>query len=60
MQAVYGLDPKDGSIAAVGSLTHLTNRERQTATVLRETLAHYFATTYGKGDRERTKKALSA
>ena len=59
LQASYGLDPKAGSVAAVDSLTHLDNRQRQTANVLRDTLAHYLATTHGKGEKERTKQALS-
>ena len=59
LQATYGLDPKAGAVAAVDSLTHLDNRQRQTANVLRETLAHYLATTHGKGEKDRTKQALS-
>lgn len=59
LQATYGLDPKAGSVAAVSSLTHLDNRQRQTANVLRDTLAHYLATTHGKGEKDRTKQALS-
>lgn len=59
LQATYGLDPKAGSIAAVDSLTQLDNRQRQTANVLRDTLAHYLATTHGKGEKDRTKQALS-
>jgi hypothetical protein len=59
LQATYGLDPKAGSVAAVDSLTHLDNRQRQTANVLRDTLAHYLATTHGKGEKDRTKQALT-
>ncbi|MBE7635962.1 BREX-1 system adenine-specific DNA-methyltransferase PglX [Sneathiella sp. P13V-1] len=59
LQATYGLDPKAGSVADVDSLTHLDNRQRQTANVLRDTLAHYLATTHGKGEKDRTKQALS-
>lgn len=59
LQATYGLDPKAGSVAAVDSLTQLDNRQRQTANVLRDTLAHYLATTHGKGEKDRTKQALS-
>lgn len=58
LQATYGLDPKQGTVAEVSSLTHLDNRQRQTAHLLRETLAHYLATTPGKGDADRTKQAL--
>ena len=32
LQATYGLDPKAGTVAAVDSLTHLDDRQRQTAT----------------------------
>ena len=59
LQATYGLDPKAGSVADVDSLTHLDNRQRQTANILRDTLAHYLATTHGKGEKERTKQVLS-
>ena len=59
LQATYGLDPKAGSVADVATLTHLDNRQRQTAHILRDTLAHYLATTHGKGEADRTKQALS-
>ena len=59
LQATYGLDPKAGSVASVNSLTHLNNRQRQTANILRDTLAHYLATTHGKGEKDQTKQALS-
>ena len=59
LQATYGLDPKAGSVASVDSLTHLDNRQRQTANILRDTLAHYLATTHGKGEKDRNKQALS-
>lgn len=58
LQATYGLDPKQGTVAAIDSLTHLDNRQRQTAHLLRETLAHYLATTPGKGEKDRTKQVL--
>ena len=59
LQAIYGLDPKAGAVADVNSLTHLDNRQRQTAHILRDTLAHYLATTHGKGEADRSKQALS-
>ena len=59
LQATYGLDPKAGSVADVDTLTHLDNRQRQTAHILRDTLAHYLASTHGKGEADRTKQALS-
>ena len=58
LQATYGLDPKQGTVAAIDSLTHLDNRQRQTAHLLRETLAHYLTNTPGKGERDRTKQVL--
>ncbi|MAE92615.1 MAG: SAM-dependent methyltransferase [Pelagibaca sp.] len=58
LQATYGLDPKQGTVAAIDSLTHLDNRQRQTAHLLRETLVHYLATTPGKGEKDRTKQVL--
>lgn len=58
LQATYGLDSKQGTVAAIDSLTHLDNRQRQTAHLLRETLAHYLATTPGKGEKDRTKQVL--
>lgn len=58
LQATYGLDPKQGTVATIDSLTHLDNRQRQTAHLLRETLAHYMATTPGKGEKDRTKQVL--
>lgn len=58
LQATYGLDPKTGTVAEVSSLTHLDNRQRQTAQILRETLAHYVANTPGKGEKDRTKQSL--
>lgn len=59
LQATYGLDPHSGSVAAVDSLTHLDNRQHQTAHILRDTLEHYLATTPGKSETDRTKQALS-
>jgi len=58
LQATYGLDPKSGSVAEIESLTHLDNRQRQTAHLLRETLMHYLSTTPGKGEKDRTKQVL--
>lgn len=59
LQATYGLDPKNGTVADISALTHLDNRQRQTAHVLREILAHYLATTPGKGENDRTKQVLT-
>lgn len=43
LQQTYGIDPNTGAIAEVERLTHLNDRERHTAQLLRETLAHYLA-----------------
>ena len=59
LQATYGLDPNAGTVAALDSLTHLDNLQRQTARILRDTLEHYLTTTPGKGEADRTKQALT-
>lgn len=41
LQQTYGLDPKTGEVTSIGRLTHLDDRQRHTAEVLRQTLAHY-------------------
>ena len=41
LQQTYGLDPKTGDVTPMARLTHLDDRERHTAEVLRLTLAHY-------------------
>ncbi len=43
LQQDYGLDPKTGEVTELERLNHLSDRERHTATLLRETLAHYLA-----------------
>jgi hypothetical protein len=58
LQSLFGMDQKTGAVAAVDDLTHLDNRQRQTAQSLRETLAHYLATTPGNAEMDRTKKVL--
>lgn len=40
-QQTYGLDPKTGEVTPMVRLTHLDDRQRHTAEVLRHTLAHY-------------------
>ena len=52
LQATYGLDPKQGTVA------HLDNHQHQIAHLLRETLVHYLATKPSKGERNRSKLAL--
>jgi len=58
LQATYGMDPKNGTIAPVAALHFLSNQGRETAFILRETLAHYLAATPGKSEKERTRQAL--
>jgi len=41
LQQTYGLDPKSGEVTPMTRLTHLDGRQRHTAEVLRQTLAHY-------------------
>lgn len=41
LQQTYGLDPKTGEVTLMARLTHLDDRQRHTAEVLRQTLAHY-------------------
>lgn len=41
LQQTYGLDPKTGEVTPMARLTHLDDRQRHTAEVLRQTLAHY-------------------
>lgn len=41
LQQTYGLDPHTGEVTPMARLSHLDNRERHTAEVLRQTLAHY-------------------
>ncbi len=43
LQQTYGIDPNSGEVASLERLTHLSDRDRQTAQLLRETLAHYLA-----------------
>lgn len=41
LQQTYGLDPKTGVVTPMARLTHLDDRQRHTAEVLRQILAHY-------------------
>ena len=43
LQNDHGLDPTSGTIAPLDSLRHLDDRGRETARILRDTLAHYCA-----------------
>jgi len=43
LQQTYGIDPNSGEVASLERLSHLSDRDRQTAQLLRDTLAHYLA-----------------
>lgn len=43
LQLDYGLDPASGTVTPMENLRHLTDAQRETARVLRDTLAHYCA-----------------
>lgn len=58
LQATYGLDPKQGTIAEIESLTHLDNYQLQTAHILRDTVQHYMTTTAAKNQKEQVKLVL--
>jgi hypothetical protein len=43
LQNDYGMDPNTGSVADLSSLRHINDAQRETARILRDTLAHYTA-----------------
>ncbi|MEW5992807.1 MAG: SAM-dependent methyltransferase [Candidatus Zixiibacteriota bacterium] len=43
LQNDYGLDPVSGAVTPIDSLRHLNDAQRETARILRDTLAHYCA-----------------
>lgn len=43
LQQDYGLDPDTGTVAQLDSLRHINDTQRETARILRATLAHYTA-----------------
>ena len=43
LQNDYGLDPMSGTITPLNNLRHLNDAQRETARILRDTLAHYCA-----------------
>lgn len=47
LQQTYGIDPNSGDVASLDRLNHLSDRDRHTAQLLRDTLAHYLA---GEGE----------
>lgn len=58
LQAIYGMDPKNGSVAELAALSFLDNQGRQTAIILRETLEHYKASLTFKSEKERNKQGI--
>ena len=42
-QQDYGMDPDTGEVADLERLSHLDDARRQTAVIIRDTLAHYYA-----------------
>src|SRR5881397_2095418 len=52
LQNEFGLDPVSGSVTALENLNHLDDSRRETARILRETLAHYVATAPAEGQRD--------
>ena len=51
-QNEYGLDPATGKVASLETLTHLDDTHRETAAILRDTLAHYLATSPSSTTKE--------
>jgi hypothetical protein len=43
LQNDYGMDPVSGTVAPPESLRHINDQQRETARILRDTLAHYCA-----------------
>lgn len=50
LQQTYGLDPKTGEVTPMARLTHLDDRRRHTAEVLRQTMAHYLGADFDDTD----------
>jgi len=57
MQSIYGLDPSNGDIADIDSLT-LSSTQYETARLLRETLEHYLAG-LGKTDKKARQEVIT-
>ncbi len=43
LQNDYGMDPNSGTVTELASLRHINDAQRETARILRDTLAHYTA-----------------
>lgn len=51
LQNDFGLDPNAGTVADLASLRHINDAQRETARILRDTLAHYCGQWFGSSDR---------
>ena len=58
MQHEYGMDPTTGEVADIDTLSHMDDTRRETARLLRDTLAHYLATTPSGGKQEALQRIL--
>jgi hypothetical protein len=58
LQSTFGMDPQNGDVADIETLAYLDNNQRETATFLRDTLAHYISSISAKSEKERAKQAL--
>jgi hypothetical protein len=43
LQNDYGMDPASGNVTAIENLRHIDDQQRETARIMRDTLAHYCA-----------------
>ena len=52
LQNDFGLDPNAGTVADLASLRHINDAQRETARILRDTLAHYSGRWSGVGGQQ--------
>ena len=58
LQNDYGLDPHTGTVSPLENLAHLDDTRLETARILRETLAHYLASSPSGGAREALERII--
>jgi hypothetical protein len=58
LQNDYGLDPSMGTVSPLENLGHLNDTRRETARILRDTLAHYLASSPSGGVREALERII--
>ncbi len=58
LQNDYGLDPSMGNVSPLENLGHLDDTRRETARILRDTLAHYLASSPSGGVREALERII--